>query len=105
VSDCTVSYRPVLSSERAPFRKNNKAIVTKERIRIKSGHGPQKGALYQDEGRLIVGRKIKSTQLICSKKKYACHSSWRPKDCEMSSLTHFLDNRLTVGGEVVSFMH
>jgi hypothetical protein len=41
-----VSYRPVLSSERAPYRKNNKAIVTKERIRIKS-----------------VGRKINSAQL------------------------------------------
>jgi hypothetical protein len=49
LSDCTVSYRPVLSSERAPYRKNNKAIVTKERIRIKSGHGPQRGARYQDE--------------------------------------------------------
>jgi hypothetical protein len=40
VSDCTVSYRPVFSSERAPYRKNNKAIVTKEKIRITSGHGP-----------------------------------------------------------------
>jgi hypothetical protein len=49
VSDCTVSYRPVLSSERASYRKNNKAIVTKERIRIKSGHGPQRRARYQDE--------------------------------------------------------
>jgi hypothetical protein len=37
--DGTVSYRPVLSSERAPYRKNNKASVTKERIRIKSGQG------------------------------------------------------------------
>jgi hypothetical protein len=27
---------PVLSSEREPYRKNNKAIVTKERISIKS---------------------------------------------------------------------
>jgi hypothetical protein len=44
-----IYYRPVLSSERAPNRKNNKAIVTKERIRIKSGHGPQRGARYQDE--------------------------------------------------------
>jgi hypothetical protein len=44
-----LSYRLVLSSERAPYRKNNKAIVTKERIRIKSGHGPQRGARYQDE--------------------------------------------------------
>jgi hypothetical protein len=47
VSDCTVSYRPVLSSERAAYRKNNKAIVTKERIRIKSYQGSQRG--YQDE--------------------------------------------------------
>jgi hypothetical protein len=44
-----VSYRPVLSSERALYRKNNKAIITKERIRIKSGHGPQRRARYQDE--------------------------------------------------------
>jgi hypothetical protein len=49
VSDCTVSYRPVLSSERAPYRKNNTAIATRERIKIQSGHGPQKGARYQDE--------------------------------------------------------
>jgi hypothetical protein len=48
ISHCTISYRPVLSSERAPYRENNKAIVTKERIRIKSGHGPQRGARYQD---------------------------------------------------------
>jgi hypothetical protein len=39
VSDYTVSYRPVLSSERAPYRNSNKAVVTKERIRIKSGLG------------------------------------------------------------------
>jgi hypothetical protein len=49
VSDCTVSYRPIFSSERAPNGKNNKAIVTKERIRIKSGHVPQRGSRYQDE--------------------------------------------------------
>jgi hypothetical protein len=49
VSDCTVSYRPVLSSERASYRKNSKAIVTRERIRIKSSHGPQGGSRYQDE--------------------------------------------------------
>jgi hypothetical protein len=49
VNDCTVSNRPVFSSERAPYRKNNKAIVTKERVRIKSDHGPQRGARYQDE--------------------------------------------------------
>jgi hypothetical protein len=48
VSDCTVTYRPVLSSERGSYRKN-KATVTKERIRIKSGHGPPRGARYQDE--------------------------------------------------------
>jgi hypothetical protein len=41
LSDCIVSYRPVLSSERAPYRKNNKAIVTKERIRIKLVMGPK----------------------------------------------------------------
>jgi hypothetical protein len=45
----TGSYRPVLSSEREPYKKNSKAVVTKERIRIKSGHGPQRGARYQDE--------------------------------------------------------
>jgi hypothetical protein len=41
VSGCTVSYRPVLSSERPPYKKNNKEIVTKEGIRIKSGHWPE----------------------------------------------------------------
>jgi hypothetical protein len=47
---CTVCYiSAVLSSERAPYRKNNKAIVTRERIRIKSGHGLQRGARYQGE--------------------------------------------------------
>jgi hypothetical protein len=49
VIDYTVSYRPVLSSERASYRKNNKAIDTKERVRIKSGHGPQRAARYQEE--------------------------------------------------------
>jgi hypothetical protein len=49
VNDYTVSYRSVPSSERAPYRKNNKPIVTRERIRIASGHGPQRGARYQDE--------------------------------------------------------
>jgi hypothetical protein len=43
------NYERVLSSERAPYRKNNKAIVSKEKIRIKSGQGPQRGARYQDE--------------------------------------------------------
>jgi hypothetical protein len=47
-SNCTVSYRPVLSSERAPYRKNNKAIGTRQRIRVKSYHGPQRGALFQN---------------------------------------------------------
>jgi hypothetical protein len=45
----TLNYRAILTSERAPYRKKNKAIVTKEMIRIKSGHGPQRGARYQDE--------------------------------------------------------
>jgi hypothetical protein len=49
VTDCTESYRPVLSSERALYGKNNKVIVTKERAKIRSGHGPQRGAQYQDE--------------------------------------------------------
>jgi hypothetical protein len=36
------------------------AIVTTERIRIKSGHRPQRGTRYQDE---LVGCKINLTQL------------------------------------------
>jgi hypothetical protein len=47
-AQCT-SYRPVLSSERTPYKKNNKAFVTKERIRIKSGHRSQRESRYQDE--------------------------------------------------------
>jgi hypothetical protein len=64
VSVGTLNYRPILSSERAPNRKNIKTIVTKERIRIKSGHGPQKGSPIPGRtGRLTVGRNINSTQL------------------------------------------
>jgi hypothetical protein len=64
ISDCTVSYRPFLSSDRALYRKNNKTIDSKERIRVKSGHGSQRGLRYQDE---LVGCKIKSTQEIIQK--------------------------------------
>jgi hypothetical protein len=42
--DTPCSYRSVLSSERAPYGKNNKVIVTKERIKIRFGHVPQRGA-------------------------------------------------------------
>jgi hypothetical protein len=45
---CTASYSPVLPSERAPYRKNNKIIV-KRKEKIKSDHGPQRGARCQDE--------------------------------------------------------
>jgi hypothetical protein len=31
---------------------------------------------------------------------YPCNRPWRPKVCETSRLPHFLDNRLTDGGEV-----
>jgi hypothetical protein len=41
VSDCTVSYRPVLSSERAHYGQWKQIIVSKERIRIKSAHAPK----------------------------------------------------------------
>jgi hypothetical protein len=49
INSTQLNYRPVLSSERVLYRKKKQAIVTKERIRIKSGHGPQKGARYQDK--------------------------------------------------------
>jgi hypothetical protein len=62
VSDCTVSYRPVLSSEREPYRKKKQENVTKETIRIKSGHGPQRGARYQDEMVEINSTHLNSTQ-------------------------------------------
>jgi hypothetical protein len=44
-----VARKLTLSSERAPYTKNNRAIVTKERIKIKAGHGPKRGARYQHE--------------------------------------------------------
>jgi hypothetical protein len=44
VSDCAVSYRPVLSSEKVPYRKNNKASVTTERIGIKIWSWAPKGS-------------------------------------------------------------
>jgi hypothetical protein len=81
VSDCTVSYRPVLSSERPPYRKNNKAIVTKESIRLKSGHGLQRGARY----RLTVGCKINSTQLK------DLRSGGSPQGYYLQNLTWFSD--------------
>jgi hypothetical protein len=54
VSDETVmcGYWPSVSlvrSLRAHYTKWKQAIVTNERTRIKSGHGPQRGAQYQDE--------------------------------------------------------
>jgi hypothetical protein len=33
----------------APYKKNNKETVTKERTKIKFGPEPQKGDRYQDE--------------------------------------------------------
>jgi hypothetical protein len=44
---CKLQTRPLV--KRAPYRKWKQAIVTKKRIRIKSGHGPQRGVRYQDE--------------------------------------------------------
>jgi hypothetical protein len=41
VSNYTVSYRPVLSSEREPYRKKKQAIAPKERIKIKSVMDPK----------------------------------------------------------------
>jgi hypothetical protein len=71
VSDCSVSYRPVLSSERASCRKNNKAIVTIGRIKIKIWSRAPKGSpIPRRTGRLTVGRKINSTQLNSSGSHY-----------------------------------
>jgi hypothetical protein len=36
------------------------------------------------------------------RKNYPCNRPWRPTGCETTRLPHFLDNRLTDGGEVVS---
>jgi hypothetical protein len=47
-TNCTASYRHVLSSGRAHYKKNNKVIV-KRRENIKSGHGPQRVPRYQDD--------------------------------------------------------
>jgi hypothetical protein len=44
VSSCTANYRPVLSSEKAPYTKRAKTKKIK-----KSGHIPQKGARHRDE--------------------------------------------------------
>jgi hypothetical protein len=49
VSVGTLNYRPVLSSERAPNRKNIKTIVTKERKGLNLVMGPPRGARYQYE--------------------------------------------------------
>jgi hypothetical protein len=74
VSDYTVSYRPAFSSERAPYIKSNKAIVTKERIRIKSWHRSQRGSpIPRWTDWLTVGRKINST-----------HSDFSASKCNFS---------------------
>jgi hypothetical protein len=63
VSEGTLNYRPVLLSERAPYRKNNIAIVTKERIKDKIWSWAPKGRpIPRRTGRLNVGLKINSTQ-------------------------------------------
>jgi hypothetical protein len=40
VSDCTANYRPVLSSERAPYMKKKESVKQRK---LNSGHGPQRG--------------------------------------------------------------
>jgi hypothetical protein len=89
-SDCTVSYSPVLSSERAPYRKNNKAIVTKERIRIKSGHGPQRGV--DTKTNWSTDRrpwdKLNLTQLNSTHLKVCDHSVDRNTEMSMLLVTH-----------------
>jgi hypothetical protein len=49
VSDYTVNYRPVLSSEDCLRKKNNVIVKRKKRRKMKSGEGPQREARYQDE--------------------------------------------------------
>jgi hypothetical protein len=39
--DCTANSRPVLSSEKAPYMKTKKVVVTQRNV--KSGHLPQRG--------------------------------------------------------------
>jgi hypothetical protein len=39
---CSVNYRPVLSSERAPYMKNSKKVIVTQR-NVTSGHPLQKG--------------------------------------------------------------
>jgi hypothetical protein len=41
VSDYTVNYRPVFSSERAPWKQNNVIVKWKKTKKIKSGQGFQ----------------------------------------------------------------
>jgi hypothetical protein len=43
----SVSFRPVLLSEMSPYWKNNKELVTKEKIRMKSDH--ERATRFQDE--------------------------------------------------------
>jgi hypothetical protein len=69
LSDWTVSYRPVLPSERAPYKNNHKAIVTKEKDKDKFWSWAPKGSpIPRGTGRLTVGRTTNSTELLGTKR-------------------------------------
>jgi hypothetical protein len=48
VSDYSVKYRPVFSSERTHWKQNNVIVKRKKKSKIKSGHGSQREARYPD---------------------------------------------------------
>jgi hypothetical protein len=44
------------------------------------------------------------TPNVLKRQHYPCNRPWSPQGCKMSRFPHFLDNRLTDGGEILSFM-
>jgi hypothetical protein len=48
LTDCTTNYKPVLSSERVPPRQRAKQFSSKRKDKVKSCHGPQRGARHED---------------------------------------------------------
>jgi hypothetical protein len=90
VSDCTVNYRPVLSSERAP-NYNNQAIV---RQKNRKGNiwtwAPKECPIPRQTGRLNAGRNIKDDGTLNQKslcwRGTAVRGLLRLSYCELSPL-------------------
>jgi hypothetical protein len=63
VSDCTVNYRPVFSSEKAPRKKNKVIVKRKKEEQDNWSRVPKGGPIPRLTGRMTVGCKKNSNSL------------------------------------------